>query len=198
MPFLTNERTTPVNPWARPTRSPRAGLLKSHSPWYRRIQTYTCRQAQEREINLTTSFSSRKRRGLHAAQRPRAAPSHAHRAALAALESNVSCQCDSDTVTPSQRRAGDLKEAAALLAAGLAGGLPLRVARRTCLPVRPSPSDSVRALSRPLARSMAESGVPAGRPVIQGPASLALGDSGRRRRNSDPGGAPSLRLAAEY
>ncbi len=27
----------------------------SHSPWYRRIQTYTCRQAQESEINLTTS-----------------------------------------------------------------------------------------------------------------------------------------------
>ena len=33
----------------------------SHSPWYRRIQTYTCRQAQESEINLTTAFSSRKR-----------------------------------------------------------------------------------------------------------------------------------------
>jgi hypothetical protein len=45
---------------------PRAGLLKSHSPWYRRIQAYTCRQAQEREINLTTAFSSRKRCGLHA------------------------------------------------------------------------------------------------------------------------------------
>ena len=30
----------------------------SHSPWYRRIQTYTCRQAQEREINLTTALHS--------------------------------------------------------------------------------------------------------------------------------------------
>ena len=32
----------------------------SHSPWYGRIQTHTCRQAQESEINLTTAFSSRK------------------------------------------------------------------------------------------------------------------------------------------
>jgi hypothetical protein len=37
---------------------PRAGLLKSHSPCYRRIQTYTCRQAQEREINLMCSRNS--------------------------------------------------------------------------------------------------------------------------------------------
>jgi hypothetical protein len=48
---------------------PRAGLRMSHSPWYRRIQTYTCRQAQESEINLTAAFESaedytlRQRRG---------------------------------------------------------------------------------------------------------------------------------------
>ena len=69
---------------------------------------------------------------------------------------------------------------------------PARVSARS------SESRAARVPSRPLARSMAESesGVPAGRPVIQGPASLALARCWRRRRNSDPDGA--LRLAAEY
>ena len=31
---------------------PRAGLLMSHSPWYRRIQTYTCRQAKRRFTSI--------------------------------------------------------------------------------------------------------------------------------------------------
>ena len=55
-PFSTSGR---ISSFSGKTVCPRAGLLISHSPWYRRIQTYTCRQAQEREINLTTAFSSR-------------------------------------------------------------------------------------------------------------------------------------------
>ena len=58
---LFNERT--VSNYSGKSVRPRAGLLKSesHSPWYRRIQACTCRQAQEREINRTTTLSSRKR-----------------------------------------------------------------------------------------------------------------------------------------
>ncbi len=52
---LLNERT--VSSYFGKSVGLRAGLLKSHSPWYRRIQTYTCRQAQECEINLTAAFS---------------------------------------------------------------------------------------------------------------------------------------------
>jgi hypothetical protein len=65
---LFNERA--VRNYSGKSVGPRAGLLKSHSPWkilwYRRIlvQTYTCRQAQESEINFTTAFSSRERWGL--------------------------------------------------------------------------------------------------------------------------------------
>ncbi len=75
---LFNERTVTVSSYSGKSVGPRAGFksLKSHSPWYRRIQTYTCRQAQaqESEINLTAAvhtafkvltFSSRKRCGLH-------------------------------------------------------------------------------------------------------------------------------------
>jgi hypothetical protein len=38
---------------------PRAGLLKSHSPWYRRIQTSTCRQAREPLKSLKVEERSR-------------------------------------------------------------------------------------------------------------------------------------------
>jgi len=49
---------------------PRASFLRTASTTAREsrihILSYTCRQAQESEINLTTAFSSRKRWGLHA------------------------------------------------------------------------------------------------------------------------------------
>jgi hypothetical protein len=52
---------------------PRAGLLMSHSPWYRRIQTYTCRQAQEsRPLSGTSLAGPGSRRG----HQPRAAQAH--------------------------------------------------------------------------------------------------------------------------
>ncbi len=40
----------------------RAGLLKSHSSWYRRIQTYTCRQAQARACDKSHGRNSPRER----------------------------------------------------------------------------------------------------------------------------------------